>query len=271
MMDAENFEAIARYIYQLAKHNALISAGVRSLLARCFSGSYHANFDIANWTCAAERHQTALMAACFVANDRMIRLLLQEAADLSLEDQNGVNAFMMYCLRHEDVSEGFGQLGVNINSTTHNEFSALMEVSVAGSAGALRSLLTMPGIDVNYRNATGHTGLMMAVGAGKIENVEVLLKHPGIDVNIVDLTGQTCLGLAAAQGNLAIVQALLAHGEIDVNHQTFAGHTALMCASANNFPDVVQTLLRHPGVDVTLRSLDGRTFHDMAVGNNSNR
>ncbi|RYH30140.1 ankyrin repeat domain-containing protein [archaeon] len=62
-----------------------------------------------------------------------------------------------------------------------------MQTCVAGTPGSLSSLLRIPGININYRNATGHTALMMAVGTGKKENVEMLLKHPGIDVNIVDL------------------------------------------------------------------------------------
>lgn len=123
-------------------------------------------------------------------------------------------------------------------------------------ARATSLLLTVPGIDVNAKDAQGWTALMRAVGGygwtpnAKIKMVQELLKVPGIRVNDQNPDGNPPLIAASFESPEVVEELLLNAPGIDVNVKNSHGHTALTAASESGRLDIVEKLLKATGIDV---------------------
>lgn len=73
--------------------------------------------------------------------------------------------------------------------------------------------------DINVRDEKGSTGLLLAAENGHLEAVKTLLTIPSINVECLDEHGFTPLQRAAQYRYLDIVQVLLEHGHANIDNQ----------------------------------------------------
>jgi ankyrin repeat domain-containing protein 50 len=178
--------------------------------------------------------------------------------------------------------------------------SALMLACIKGNHACAAKLLSLPGTDVNLRDACGETALFIASMNGDIETVKLLLAVSDIDVNIADDDGRTALHKACEGGHIDVVKFLLNVSDIDfdaqgceelsepltgavnpslgrdmvsapgilVNSVDDNGDTALMDASSEGHLEVVKLLLSFPGISIVHANKHGRTALALAFKNN---
>ena len=122
----------------------------------------------------------------------------------------------------------------------------------------LKYLLSLPNININYKNVNGlsvlHYAIMNYYSHINYNNdylfiKDSLLTHPNIDVNIKDNTGKTPLYYAIIQNNIELVKLLLSHHDIDVNIKDNTGKSLLDIAldieSTTKYSKIVELLKTH--------------------------
>ncbi|MBK4737070.1 ankyrin repeat domain-containing protein [Noviherbaspirillum pedocola] len=114
----------------------------------------------------------------------------------------------------------------------------------------IRTVLSMPGLDVNARNSRGLTALVVAVNNRYDAGIQALLAVPGIDVNARGENDMTVLMIAAQRGYASLVPHLLAKSGIDVNATASDGSTALHYAVVNRHESIALALLDMRGIDI---------------------
>ena len=121
---------------------------------------------------------------------------------------------------------------------------ALMHAATSHNTLAVKTILAMPGLDVNRRDDDGYTALMRAATYGHLEAVKILLEHIGIYfVNRGDDHGQNAL-IAAARNNRTDVLDLLLHRDgVDTNLADNTKMTALHYAAWHGHTHALQMLL----------------------------
>jgi ankyrin repeat protein len=156
---------------------------------------------------------TLMLASCF-AHEAVVKLLLQEGADVTAQDSEGWTAL------HWAAWEGHG--------------------SALEGHEAVQPLLNA-GADVSVRDKRGMTPLHWAAADGQEAIVRLLLDaHATIDAR--DSEGCTALHLAAANGHEDVVR-LLADMKADIAAEDGKGEMALHMAAANGYGGVVRLLL----------------------------
>lgn len=109
------------------------------------------------------------------------------------------------------------------------------------------------------KKKTVDTDLISAVMSNDLARVKSILKMPGVDVNALDYADTNALHYAAGlsgilttdkekNDNIAIIRLLLDRPEIDVNVYDGTGKTALdLCLKGSRPSRQVKTLLRYSG------------------------
>ena len=169
---------------------------------------------------------TALMWAAAQGHEAVIRLLLEEGADINANKKSGGTTLMEAANKRDEI---------------------------------IVRLLLEKGADVNLKDTSGRTALSIAANIGYETTVRLLLEK-GADVNLKDTSGRTALSIAAKEGEEIVVRLLLEKGA-DVNVKDQDGETALMKAARNKYEkgeQAVQVLLEK-GADVKAQDRDGET------------
>jgi ankyrin repeat protein len=148
--------------------------------------------------------------------------------------------------------------GINVNYEGMNT-TPLTGASSKGHAQTVVLLLRAPWIDVNFRDDEGDTALIVASGKGHLRVVCLLLAAPGIDVNLTDGDDQTALRRAASAGHMHVVSMLLTDPGIDINSSDDEGSTALIQASTKGHAPVVSLLLSVNGIKVNIPDVRTKT------------
>ncbi|OAQ98243.1 hypothetical protein LLEC1_05236 [Akanthomyces lecanii] len=155
---------------------------------------------------------TALHAASFLGEPKLVEMLLDRCAD--------------------------------VNAPDWDRWTPLRYASVRRHVAAVRILLDR-GADLSAGYSRGMTALHMAAEDGELELVQVLLDR-GADVNTRASNRTTPLHCASKYGRLTVVEMLLNHGA-DRCAIDDARATALHVASAHGHIEVVQKLLQEGG------------------------
>jgi len=182
----------------------------------------------------------------------IIKLLLDNGADINLTDQKGLTA-----LKH---AEELGLTDVqDLLLRKSSQDSELVQAAKDGNVQAVQNLLSA-GTAVNMRDEKGVPVIIWAATNGHTEIVRLLLER-GADINIKDrATGVTALWIASQEGHTQVVKLLL-ENSADPNTKSSDGVTALWIASQEGRLDVVRLLLdMDKDADVNVkRTSDGVT------------
>jgi ankyrin repeat protein len=129
--------------------------------------------------------------------------------------------------------------------------TAALSAAASGNLFLLKFCLDK-GVDVNSSTANQKTALHYACYLGQVEMVTFLLAHPQIQVNALTNDRLTPLMLAAQHGHSTTTSLLLRRPEIDLNVRNVEDCTALHLACLSGHVNAVKALLSHPGIDINL-------------------
>ncbi len=159
--------------------------------------------------------ETALMLACCIGCDKVVKLLLEHNANVNTQSNVGMSALMPACL------------------TGHTEIARLLL-----SYGAI----------VDMQDNDGHHALKIACIVGQYEIAQILVHH-GTQVNLTDNSkfSLTCLEEASDRGYTEIVKLLIDYGaKINFTRaHSDLPRSALLLASFGGHTDIVSLLLHH--------------------------
>ena len=197
----------------------------------------------------------ALMSSAEKGNKEMIRLLLNEGADVNAKDKDGRTALMDAVWQEdEEIVQLLLDKGADINAKDKWSGTALMDAVWQGNEKMVRNLID-GGADVDAKDKDGRTALMGAVLQEDEEIVRILLDK-GADVNTKDKWSGTALMDAVLQGNKEIVRILLDKGA-DINAKGIDFRTALMFEEENEeMPSLIDKSQTALGIAMTKASND---------------
>lgn len=194
---------------------------------------------------------------------------MDHARNFNATDSFG-NSTLINAARHGHatlVKSVLSMPNIDINAKNGQCDTALTLAARQGHITIVQNLLSMTGIHINTANEMGNTALILAANNGHTTIVQRLLSMPNIDINAKNFRGDTALILAARQGHITIVHSLLSMTDIHVNAKNDYGNTALIDALQL---DIVSTLLDQPGIHVYAKNKYGTTALTRAHSCNSN-
>lgn len=131
----------------------------------------------------------------------------------------------------------------SINALTPKSWTAAHLAAEHGDTKILRTLRSVPGIDIHVKNVDGRTPLHIAALNNRVGAVKLLLGWDRKLLSVRDSKNRTAFLLAAAQGHVAVLQALKDKGQ-DMNESTLKnGWTGLHLAAELNRVEAVKFLL----------------------------
>lgn len=179
-----------------------------------------------------ERLNNQLLEAVWACDTTAISSLLQQGADVNLED----GTILLCGVMQDDDCLATASLlinqGANVNAVDAGGDSALMHMAKTGSTALLR-LLYVAGADIQLTDEDGETALMKATSLHPSNSIVQQLVDWGCNINAQDNTEQTalhhCLSDDCYADNPACVTLLLQLGA-DPNIQDATGRNALHLA-----------------------------------------
>ncbi len=149
-------------------------------------------------------------ALCVACSADMIRVLIENGADINREIERGKNLLIIAAKRNcLSAVEFYLQNGFDANATTTDGYSAL---HLSRGVKVARYLLDH-GANVNLRDRSEMTPLMRAVSPGyEAPELVTLYLERGADINARNLIGMTALRLAEQNRNDRVIKILRRHG-----------------------------------------------------------
>ncbi|KAF7365665.1 HET-domain-containing protein [Mycena venus] len=179
----------------------------------------------------------ALQVASKEGHVAIVRLLLENRADINAKGENGTALQLASQGGHISIVQLLLKKGADINADGH--LTALQAASEAGHLEIV-CLLLEKGAHANAPSRRYGTALQLASGKSHIDIVRLLLEK-GADVN-AEGGNSTALQLASYHGHIETVRLLLERGA-DVNAREGRFGTALQCASRTGHIEIVHLLL----------------------------
>jgi len=181
-----------------------------------------------------------LMVSVLRGDSDRLKELLTLGAQTNTETQSGETALMFACsLARDKVVRILLSHGGNVNCTASNGTTPLMLASTSGNMEILR-LLMAAGASVKARDKEGNTAVVLAAREGHADAVKLLSAKAGM--NQIDSDRGAALIAAAENGHAEVVKTLLAAGA-DVNAKDKQGNTSLIRAARNGHKAVAKLLL----------------------------
>ena len=187
-----------------------------------------------------ETNQTPLTLACKKSNEKFIKLLVENGANVNKDGIAGFSPLIVVLLSNEQNRFGVARYlidnGADINAITNNKISVLKScIEVTSNDNELT----------------------------KQEGVQFLKDLLELDVNINMLVPHNLLTYAAQRNNENVVEYILDEGICSVNDRDDSGFTALMRASYMGHDGIVKLLLNN-GADKFIKNSEGKTALDLA-------
>ncbi|KAK5689256.1 hypothetical protein LTR17_026392 [Elasticomyces elasticus] len=149
---------------------------------------------------------------------------------------------------------------VNVNAQGGRYGTALNAASASGQTEAVKLLLNIENIEVDFKNGRcGTTALSQAAKRGYEAIVKLLLDIGKVEVDWKDYNDRTPLSLAAEDGHEAVTKLLLDTGEVEVDSKDNTGRTPLLWAAEWGNEAVVKLLLDTGKFEVDSKDNTGRT------------
>ncbi|XP_071086410.1 putative ankyrin repeat protein RF_0381 [Haliotis cracherodii] len=207
-----------------------------------------------------EDGRTPAMVAASKGHKDMLKLLVNEGADLSLVNNDGEDALhiSLLCENMEMVKYILTQDVVNINGAEKNGMTPVLLAAEHGCID-LFDLVVSKGADLSSRYVAGKSILQSACLGGNVDIVEYVLAQDNVlqDINRIGWNGWTPVMFAAFQGNKEVFDLLVKKGA-DLAQINNDGNTILHLACAQNWK-IVKFLLSRNIVDINSRARNGRT------------
>ena len=231
------------------------------------------------------------------ADPAVCRVLIDAGADLHTKDKIGWSPLHYACDSGAlDVVKMLVEAGADVRATNDEGCTCLMLASQRVHTESVRYLVSLPGVDVNHRNARNnytvlhfatqhrataneHTDMVQVlIDAGadidakdndgwsplhyacKFELLDIvkMLTRAGAGMRATTDDGETCLMLAARYGDTETVCYLMSLPEVELNQQDTNSFTALQHAVEEYDTDVVQLLI-DAGADIETTDHKGGT------------
>ncbi|WP_338966784.1 ankyrin repeat domain-containing protein [Spiroplasma endosymbiont of Lonchoptera lutea] len=188
-----------------------------------------------------------LQYAIFHGNLDIVKLLLENGANINLQNNNGNNALITAVENgHTDIVKLLLKNGADINHQNKFGITPLITAATYGELDIMKLLLEK-GANINHQNKFGITPLITAASHDKLEIVKLLLEN-GATINLTDKNGNTALITAATYGKLDIVKLLLEKGAA-INLTDENGNTALITAATYDYEKIVKLLLANGAIN----------------------
>lgn len=172
--------------------------------------------------------QSALTAAAYEGNKTVVKLLLDNQAEINAQKKNGDTALIAASYKGEkETIELLLAYGADVNMKKKRGVTALHVASINGHANVILPLL-LAGADIDVQNNDGITPFYIAAGLGKVDIAKLFIER-GADINVSDNFGNTALIFAAQRGDVDMVRFLVENGA-DLNALRNDGTTALRTA-----------------------------------------
>ncbi|WP_338967567.1 ankyrin repeat domain-containing protein [Spiroplasma endosymbiont of Lonchoptera lutea] len=204
-----------------------------------------------------------LQYAIFHGNLDIVKLLLENGANINLQNNNGNNALITAVENgHTDIVKLLLKNGADINHQNKFGITPLITAATYGELDIMKLLLEK-GANINHQNKFGITPLITAATYGKLDIVKLLLEN-GAAINLTDENGNTALITAATYDYEKIVKLLLANGAIN-SHLVKNSNTPLL-AAGNAQIEILKLLLAN-GAHINLQNNNGNNALITAVEN----
>jgi len=252
--------------------------------------------DDAAATAVNEFGRTPLMLAMGKRNWEIVRMLLNRGADPNSSYNDQALLYAVVRAGEVELAERLIEAGADPNSTNRNNWTCLQEAARRGNVEMLRTLLSAPGILIDYsgeedywpplhqaahhrhldavkvlvehgaqvdvRNQAGATPLIIAVRAQERPIVDYLLEY-GADPFVLTDSGWNGLVQAVDVGNKELVDLFVELG-FPVNRHNDDGWSALHMAVMNGDLEMLEHL-RALGGDIMIGAAEGRSLLYQAI------
>ncbi|CAN0173390.1 unnamed protein product [Ectocarpus sp. 6 AP-2014] len=225
---------------------------------------------------------TPVMMAASQGHPKVLGILLNKGADLSVVDKSGSTALSISArLGHVAVTRMLVTAGASLEAAEPQGWTPLMvavynghpqvvgillnkgaDLSVVDKSGstaliisahlghvAVTMMLVTAGASLEAVEPQGWTPLMVAVYNGHSQVVGILLNN-GAGLSVVDKSGSTALIMSAGYGHVAVTRMLVNAGA-DLDGADSAGFTPLHMAAVNDHSEhaaVVRKLIQQLGI-----------------------
>lgn len=189
-----------------------------------------------------------LLSAAEAKDKESIEQLIQQGANVQVQDQDGRTPLMIATYNHDVQSaQKLIEAGADVNIQDHMLNSPFLYAGAEGYLDILK-LTIQAGADPSITNRYGGTALIPASEHGYVEVVQELLTQTSIDVNHVNRLGWTALleAIILNDGNerqQETIELLIRHGA-DVNLADGDGVSPLRHARAKGFKEIEEILIR---------------------------
>ncbi|XP_067668335.1 ankyrin repeat domain-containing protein 50-like [Haliotis asinina] len=224
----------------LVKHGADLSLREKSGSNTLHRACYYGQFDVVKHilslnrvdiNCRGYMKRTPVMVAAEQGYKKIVELLVNHGADLSLREQSGSNILHNACYR--------GQFDV------------------------VKYILSLNRVRINSRGYMKRTPVMVAAEHGYKTVVELLVNH-GADLSLREQSGSNILHSACYRGRFDVVKYVLSLNTVDINSRGWKKRTPVMVAAVQGYKEVVELLVEH-GANLSLRDDDSKTIVDLVL------
>ena len=189
-------------------------------------------------------HGTPLLAALRGDHLQVARVLIENGANVNLEDDHGKTPLVAAYHRNDDVEAM--RLLLKHSATAdvrYDQFGLISHDASYFGCVAVIELLLQHNADVNAGGVDNWTPLFWASVGGCVQVVQLLLEH-GADINAQSIIGATSLSGASLNGHLDVVRVLLEHGA-DVHIQRVDNGTPFQVATSEGHTEIAKLLLEY--------------------------
>ncbi|XP_067661991.1 ankyrin-3-like [Haliotis asinina] len=229
--------------------------------------------------------KTPAMIAAECGHEKVVELLVEKGANLSLACEKGSNILHLACSKgrlevvkyilsqnivdincrgrskktpamtaaqygYKEVVELLMEKGANLSLVNDKSRNILHVACSRGRLEVVKYVLSQNIVDINSRGRSKKTPAMIAAESGYKEVVELLMEK-GANMSLVSDRGSNILHLACSRGRLEVVKYVLSQNIVDINSRGGSKKTSAMNAGESGYKEVVELLVEN-GADLSL-------------------
>ena len=143
-------------------------------------------------SCITKTKETILMRACESNRKKIVKILIENDANVNAQDERGKTAIMVaFEEGNKEIVNALLAAGADVNIKDKNGTTLLMAACEKGDLDLVNAFIDAKA-DVNVQDENGKTALMIACEKGNKDIVNALIKA-GSDIKIKDNKGVTAL------------------------------------------------------------------------------